>query len=109
MGKVWDARCGFADLSLSIQIASTAALAIAFAAFFTRRSSSFVAQAVGNSRIIRTPGIDVIGELPADLQKQIPYSAGIATKAEHCHSQTQYTPQSLLAYSLYEFECLAEQ
>ena len=28
------------------------------------------------------PGIDVIGELPADLQKQIPYSAGIATKAK---------------------------
>jgi molybdate transport system substrate-binding protein len=28
------------------------------------------------------PGIDVIGELPADLQKQIPYSAGIAAKAK---------------------------
>jgi molybdate transport system substrate-binding protein len=28
------------------------------------------------------PGIDVLGELPADLQKQIPYSAGIATKAK---------------------------
>jgi hypothetical protein len=28
------------------------------------------------------PGIDVIGELPAGLQKQIPYSAGIATKAK---------------------------
>src|ERR1700730_16066991 len=28
------------------------------------------------------PGIDVIGEMPADLQKQIPYSAGIATKAK---------------------------
>jgi molybdate transport system substrate-binding protein len=28
------------------------------------------------------PGIDVIGELPPDLQKQIPYSAGIATKAK---------------------------
>src|SRR5712672_2306026 len=27
-------------------------------------------------------GIDVIGELPADLQKQIPYSAGIAAKAK---------------------------
>lgn len=27
------------------------------------------------------PGIDVIGELPADMQKQIPYSAGIAAKA----------------------------
>jgi molybdate transport system substrate-binding protein len=28
------------------------------------------------------PGIDVIGEMPADLQKQIPYSAGIAAKAK---------------------------
>jgi molybdate transport system substrate-binding protein len=28
------------------------------------------------------PGIDVIGELPADLQKQIPYSAGIPAKAK---------------------------
>jgi molybdate transport system substrate-binding protein len=28
------------------------------------------------------PGIDVLGELPPDLQKQIPYSAGIATKAK---------------------------
>ena len=27
------------------------------------------------------PGTEVIGELPAELQKQIPYSAGIATKA----------------------------
>jgi molybdate transport system substrate-binding protein len=27
-------------------------------------------------------GVDVIGELPADLQKQIPYSAGISAKAE---------------------------
>ncbi len=27
-------------------------------------------------------GIDVIGELPADLQKQIPYSAGIPAKAK---------------------------
>jgi len=27
-------------------------------------------------------GIDVIGELPADLQKQIPYSAGVAAKAK---------------------------
>jgi molybdate transport system substrate-binding protein len=27
-------------------------------------------------------GVDVIGELPADLQKQIPYSAGIAAKAK---------------------------
>ncbi len=27
-------------------------------------------------------GIDVLGELPAELQKQIPYSAGIATKAK---------------------------
>ena len=27
-------------------------------------------------------GIDVIGEMPADLQKQIPYSAGIAAKAK---------------------------
>lgn len=28
------------------------------------------------------PGIDVIGEMPADLQKQIPYSAGIGAKAK---------------------------
>jgi molybdate transport system substrate-binding protein len=28
------------------------------------------------------PGIDVIGDLPADLQKQIPYSAGVTTKAK---------------------------
>jgi molybdate transport system substrate-binding protein len=28
------------------------------------------------------PGVDVIGEMPADLQKQIPYSAGIAAKAK---------------------------
>ena len=28
------------------------------------------------------PGIDVIGEMPADLRKQIPYSAGIAAKAK---------------------------
>jgi molybdate transport system substrate-binding protein len=28
------------------------------------------------------PGTEVIGEMPADLQKQIPYSAGIATKAK---------------------------
>ena len=28
------------------------------------------------------PGTDVIGEMPAELQKQIPYSAGIATKAK---------------------------
>jgi hypothetical protein len=28
------------------------------------------------------PGIDVIGELPADLEKQIPYSADIAAKAK---------------------------
>jgi molybdate transport system substrate-binding protein len=27
-------------------------------------------------------GVEVIGELPADLQKQIPYSAGIAAKAK---------------------------
>ena len=27
-------------------------------------------------------GVDVLGELPAELQKQIPYSAGIATKAK---------------------------
>jgi molybdate transport system substrate-binding protein len=27
------------------------------------------------------PGVDVIGEMPADLQKQIPYSGGIAAKA----------------------------
>jgi molybdate transport system substrate-binding protein len=27
-------------------------------------------------------GVDVIGELPAELQKQIPYSAGIAAKAK---------------------------
>jgi molybdate transport system substrate-binding protein len=28
------------------------------------------------------PGVDVIGELPADLQKQIPFSAGIAANAK---------------------------
>src|SRR3984893_2997838 len=28
------------------------------------------------------PGTEVIGEMPADLQKQIPYSAGISTKAK---------------------------
>ncbi len=28
------------------------------------------------------PGIEVIGEMPADLQKQIPYSAGILAKAK---------------------------
>jgi molybdate transport system substrate-binding protein len=28
------------------------------------------------------PGTEVIGEMPAELQKQIPYSAGIATKAK---------------------------
>jgi len=28
------------------------------------------------------PGIDVIGDMPADLQKQIPYSAGVAAKAK---------------------------
>ena len=28
------------------------------------------------------PGIDLLGELPADLQKQIPYSAGVATRAK---------------------------
>jgi molybdate transport system substrate-binding protein len=28
------------------------------------------------------PGVDVIGEMPADLQKQIPYSAGIVAKAK---------------------------
>src|SRR6266852_6575522 len=28
------------------------------------------------------PGIDVIGEMPADLQKQIPYSAGIVAKGK---------------------------
>jgi len=28
------------------------------------------------------PGVDVIGELPPELQKQIPYSAGIAAKAK---------------------------
>jgi len=27
------------------------------------------------------PGIDLIGELPADLEKQIPYSVGFAAKA----------------------------
>ena len=28
------------------------------------------------------PGIDVIGEMPGELQKQIPYSAGIPAKAK---------------------------
>jgi molybdate transport system substrate-binding protein len=28
------------------------------------------------------PGIDVIGEMPGELQKQIPYSAGVPTKAK---------------------------
>ena len=28
------------------------------------------------------PGVEVIGELPRELQKQIPYSAGIAAKAK---------------------------
>jgi len=31
-------------------------------------------------------GIDVIGEMPADLQKQIPYSAGIAAKAKNAET-----------------------
>jgi molybdate transport system substrate-binding protein len=28
------------------------------------------------------PGVELIGEMPADLQKQIPYSAGVAAKAK---------------------------
>lgn len=39
------------------------------------------------------PGIDVIGELPADLQKQIPISAGIAAKAKDAA-----TARALVAY-----------
>jgi molybdate transport system substrate-binding protein len=31
-------------------------------------------------------GVDVIGELPAELQKQIPYSAGIVAKAKDAES-----------------------
>jgi molybdate transport system substrate-binding protein len=39
------------------------------------------------------PGIDVIGEMPADLQKQIPYSAGIAAKAKDAE-----TAQALVSF-----------
>jgi ABC-type molybdate transport system substrate-binding protein len=35
---------------------------------------------------VATSIFDVIGEMPADLQKQIPYSAGIAAKAKDAES-----------------------
>jgi molybdate transport system substrate-binding protein len=34
------------------------------------------------AELLPVPGIDFLGTLPADLQKQIPYSAGITTKAK---------------------------
>ena len=34
------------------------------------------------AELLPVPGIDFLGPLPGDLQKKIPYSAGIATKAK---------------------------
>ena len=71
------ARLGIAD---AVKAKAVISQGEPVGALIARGSAEIGVQQV--AELLPVPGIDFLGTLPGDLQKQIPYSAGITTKAK---------------------------